>query len=225
MSYNIKGHGSLFWRSHIDEIARVIRDANPDVAGLQEVHRWRWQSRGHDQAAELEQATGLKLSFGRTLGDDRREYGNAILTRAEIVDTRVDPLPGNGEPRSLLAATIAFGGVRMHAYVTHFSAWGRFGAKNRMGQAEAVARIAGSSTLPFVLMGDFNSTPSSEELRAFHDGKLVSSCFPLDVITYRATKKCLDYVFADPGWHIRDARVLTLGPSDHWPLVAELERE
>jgi len=225
MTYNIKGHGALLSRSHIDEIARVIRDANPDIVGLQEVHRRRWQSRGRDQAAELESATGLQLSFGRSLGDHDREYGNAILTRGTIVDSRVEPLPGSGEPRSLLTTTIELDGVSMKTFVTHFAAWGRFGSKSRMLQAAAVVKIAESSMLPFVLAGDFNATPSSEELRAFHDGKLVTSCFPPDVITHRATKKCFDYIFADSSWQIRDARVLTHGPSDHWPLVAEIERD
>ena len=225
MTYNIKGHGALLSRSHLDEIGRVIREANPDVVGLQEVHRRRWQSRGRDQAAELEQSTGLTLRFGRSLGDDDRDYGNAILARGSVVDARVEPLPGRGEPRSLLASTIEFDGLRMHAYVTHFAAWGRFGTKNRLLQAEAVAKIAETSTLPFVLAGDFNSDPTSEELRVFHDGKLVSSCFPSDVVTHRATKKCLDYIFADSSWQVRDARVLTHGPSDHWPLVVDLERE
>ncbi len=225
MTYNIKGHGALLSRSHVEEIAHVIREANPDVVGLQEVHRRRWQSRGRDQAAELERATGLTLHFGRSLGDDERDYGNAILTRGRIAEARVEALPGSGEPRTLLASTIEFDGLRMHMYVTHFAAWGRFGRKNRLQQAETVVKIAETSTLPFVLTGDFNSDPSSEELRAFHDGKLVSSCFPSDVITHRATKKCLDYIFADSSWRVRDARVLRHGPSDHWPLIAELERE
>jgi endonuclease/exonuclease/phosphatase family metal-dependent hydrolase len=224
MTWNIKGQAAFFSRSHVDEIARAIRDASPDLVGLQEVHRRRWQSRGRDQAADLAAATGLNLFFGRSLGNDNREYGNAILTRGAIVDARVEALPGGGEPRSLLASTIELGGLRMHAFVTHFAAWGRFGRKNRLLQSEAVVKIAEQSTLPFVLMGDFNSDPSGEELRVFLEGKLVSSCFPADVITHRATRKCLDYVFADPAWQVRDARVLQLGPSDHWPLVAELER-
>jgi endonuclease/exonuclease/phosphatase family metal-dependent hydrolase len=44
------------------------------------------------------------------------------------------------------------------------------------------------------------------------------------VVTYRATKQCLDYIFTDPTWRIGDARVITRGPSDHWPLLAAIER-
>jgi endonuclease/exonuclease/phosphatase family metal-dependent hydrolase len=225
LTYNIKGHGSLFSRSHVDDIAEVIRGANADIAGLQEVHRRTWQARRRDQAAELERATGMSLFFGPSFGDARQDYGNAILTRGRIVDARVEPLPGTGEPRTLLASTVELDGFRLHAFVTHLAAWGRFGARARLMQAEAVAKVASQSELPFVLTGDFNSTPSSDELRVFHDGELVLSCFIAAAITHRATRKCLDYVFADRGWIVRDVQVLKHGPSDHWPVVAELERE
>jgi endonuclease/exonuclease/phosphatase family metal-dependent hydrolase len=225
MSYNIKGFGSLFGRSHIEDIARVIRDANPDVVGLQEVHRRTWQSRFRDQAAELQQATGMNAFFGRSFGDDRKDYGNALLTRGTIVDGRVELLPGKGEQRSLLSSTIDLDGLRLHAYVTHLAAWGRFGSKTRLLQAKAVAELTARSELPFVLTGDFNSDPTSDELRVFHEGELVMSCFVGDVVTHRATRSCLDYIFVDTGWTIRESKVLPLGPSDHWPLVAEIERD
>lgn len=224
MSYNIKGHGALLKPVHIDEIAAMIVAAKPDIAGIQEVHRRTWQSRFRDQAAELERLTGMQLVFGRAVGGERREYGNAILTRGEIAEWHVEPLPGSGEPRTILSVTLQINGAPLVAYVTHLSAWGRLGIKNRLAQAEAVAERVSRSTLPFVLTGDFNSAPHSEELRVFRSGLLAMSCFADPVITYRATRQCLDYIFVDPGWRIRNAEVVKGGPSDHWPLVADLER-
>jgi endonuclease/exonuclease/phosphatase family metal-dependent hydrolase len=219
MSYNIKGSRTLSARTHVDELAAVIRDAAPDVAGLQEVHRGTRHVRRRDQPAELQRATAMNAFFGESF----EGYGNLLLTRGTIVDARVERLPGKGEPRTLLAATIDIDGLRFIAYVTHLVAWRRLGARTRLMQATAVAEIVASSPLPFVLMGDFNSTPGESELSVFQDGKLVTSCFAADVITHRATKSCLDYVFADPRWTIRDARVLRVGPSDHWPLVTDLD--
>lgn len=225
LSYNIKGFGSLFGRTHISDVAKVIRDANADIVGLQEVHQRTWQSRRRDQAAELEQETGLKLYFGRSFGDDKTAYGNALLTRGDVIDAHVEPLPGKGEQRTLLVSTIELDGLRLHAYVTHLAAWGRFGRKTRLMQAQAVHERTSRSELPYVLMGDFNSSPTSAELRVFHDTDLVSSCFIGDVVTHRATRSCLDYIFVDTGWMIRNSEVLPHGPSDHWPLVADLERK
>ena len=222
MTYNIKGHGSLLRGRHIERVAEVIRETNPDIAGIQEIHRGTWKVRFQDQAAELERLTGMQLYFGRAMGKGKTEYGNALLTRGRIVDAGIDPLPGGGEPRSLLRARVEIDGMQLIAYVTHLAAWGR--ARTRLMQAEAVARIVEKSELPFVLMGDFNSTPTSDELRVFHDGSIVSSCFAETIVTYRATKECLDYIFADPKWLIRDAKVIARGPSDHWPLLAAMER-
>ncbi len=52
---------------------------------------------------------------------------------------------------------------------------------------------------------------------------IFASCFREPVITHRATKSCLDSIFVDPRWQIRDGQVLREGPSDHRPLIAELE--
>src|ERR671921_531594 len=101
MSYNIKGQAALLHGDHIREIGRVIREANADVVGLQEVHRGTFLSRRRDQPAELEEASGMKVYFGPSFGDERRSYGNAILTRLPVEETHVEPLPGKGEPRSL----------------------------------------------------------------------------------------------------------------------------
>lgn len=224
MTYNIKGHGSLLRGRHIERVADVIRETKPDIVGVQEMHRRTWKARFRDQAAELERLTGMQLFFGRATGDGDSEYGNALLTRGRIVETRIDPLPGKGEPRSLLGATIDIDGTRLIAYVTHLAAWARFASRTRLLQAEAVARLVAASALPFVLMGDFNTSPTSDELSVFHDGTIVTSCFVEKIVTHRATKRCLDYIFTDPSWQIRDARVIPRGPSDHWPLLAAIER-
>ena len=224
MTYNIKGQAALLKGRHLERIAATIVEAKPDIAGVQEVHRRTWQSRFHDQAAELERLTGMQLVFGRAFGNERSEYGNALLTRGRIAEWHVEPLPGSGEPRTILAVTLDAGGTSLVAYVTHLSAWGRFGTQKRLLQASAVAARVSRSELPFVLTGDFNSAPHSEELRVFRSGDLVTSCFADPVVTYRATRQCLDYIFVDPGWRIRNTQVVQRGPSDHWPLIAEIER-
>lgn len=224
MTYNIKGHGTLLRGGHIEGIAEVIAEAKPDIVGVQEVHRKGWKARFHDQAADLERLTGMSLAFGPAMIKGNSEYGNAILTRGRIAEAHTAPLPGSGEPRAVLAATVQLDGLEVIAYVTHLAAWGRFGSKTRLAQAQAVANLAAHSTKPFILTGDFNSNPTSEELKVFHEGELVMSCFVDSVITHRATRQCLDYIFVDPSWKIVDARAVKSGPSDHWPLVADLER-
>src|SRR5882724_1765131 len=110
MTYNIAGHDELVRSDHIARIAAVINQVRPDIVGLQEVHRWTWQSRFHDQFAELERRTGMHGFFGRSLQKGRGEFGNAILTRGEIVSAVVYPLAGSGEPRTLIESVLRIDG-------------------------------------------------------------------------------------------------------------------
>src|SRR5579859_6455998 len=100
MTYNIKGQAALFHRDHTRQIGRLIRDAQADVVGLQELHRGTWQSRFRDQLAEIEDASGMQAYFGPSFGDEHRAYGNAILTRGRVEEYHVEALAGRGEPRS-----------------------------------------------------------------------------------------------------------------------------
>ncbi|MHB0972188.1 MAG: endonuclease/exonuclease/phosphatase family protein [Thermoanaerobaculia bacterium] len=111
MSYNIKGPGSLFRDRHLEEIASVIQQAKPDVVGIQELHRKTLHARYRDQLAELESKTGMRACFGRSLLRKRGEYGNAILVRGEITESEVLPLPGKGEPRTVLRAALQIGSI------------------------------------------------------------------------------------------------------------------
>lgn len=224
MSYNVKGHGVLSRRSHIEEVAATIAAVSPDLVGLQEIHRRSPRSLHKDQLEEIGNATGLNVCFGRSFSFGIGEYGNALLTRGTIVGHEVHRLPGKGEPRTLLSARVEIDRLQFDVFVTHLAAWGFLGRRTRREQARVVAEITRRSTFPFILLGDFNTTPRSDELREFHHGGLVVSCFSGPVVTHRSTRQCLDYIFVDPEWRIESAEVLKEGPSDHWPLVARLRR-
>lgn len=99
MTYNIAGHDQLIHGDHVREIADAIRRIRPDIVALQEVHRGTWQARFRDQLAELEARTGLHGAFAPSYVQWGGEYGNAILTRGEIVHAEAHPLPCVGEPR------------------------------------------------------------------------------------------------------------------------------
>ncbi|HUP64566.1 MAG TPA: endonuclease/exonuclease/phosphatase family protein [Thermoanaerobaculia bacterium] len=225
VSYNIQGQGALYGSLHLERIAGVLRKNDADVVALQEVHRSTWRSRFRDQASELADATGMNLAFSASTRLGRGQYGNALLTRGEILHSVTHVLPGRGEPRSMLEALVDLDGGVFSAYVTHLSAWGRLARATRLRQTARVARLVRSSRLPFVLAGDFNTPASSRELDHFRTGDLVRSCFTSEAVTHPATRRCLDYIFVDRRWRVQDARVIAEGPSDHWPLFAHLSWE
>jgi endonuclease/exonuclease/phosphatase family metal-dependent hydrolase len=222
LTYNISGHSELLDGDHIRKIAEVINRVHPDIAGLQEVHRKTWQSRFHDQLTDLERLTGMRGYFCKSYVQGSGEFGNAILTRGTMVAAINHPLPSMGEPRVLLEAVIQIDGATINVYVTHLTTWGSLNRKSRREQLECLARHVPASRWPYLLMGDFNAPPDAPEIEEFiktRPGILAGENIP---ITHPIMKRRIDYIFADWGWQVRSARALAIGPSDHYPVVAEL---
>ncbi len=232
MSYNVGGHGARWSRRHLDRVAAAIAEAGPDVVGLQEVHRGTKHSRLEDQAETLARLTGLSVRFGKSFDLHGGEYGNALLTRGEVRHVEIHPLPGPGEPRTLLHSRIGLAtsgidpaiGSEIDFYVTHLAAWGRWGRAARTLQiASLVARLR-QARGPFVLVGDLNAPPGAPEIGTLLAAELFRMCGEDVACTHRYMRQRIDYVFADPGWTTASYQVIRAGPSDHWPVMVELHR-
>jgi endonuclease/exonuclease/phosphatase family metal-dependent hydrolase len=222
LSYNLEGHAALVHPGHLEEIARVIRDLRPDLVALQEVHRGTWEARFHDQAVELQRLTGMSGGFGPSFGVLGGEFGNAILVRGTLRDIGVVPLPSLGEPRSLLRARVDVGGTELDFMATHLAAWGGLNRRIRTRQAYCLAEQARAAGRRLVLCGDLNATPDSAELAALLEGRLLRLSGRAAEPTHALLDQRIDYIFAGPGWEVGPAAVVRVGPSDHWPITAEL---
>ena len=222
LSYNIEGHAELYRSNHIQRIAEVIKQYQPDIVGLQEVHRGTWQSRFRDQVAELQAVTGMHAYFGRSYENFGGQFGNALLTRGTIVSAIVHPLPSVGEPRTLIESVIDIDGARLNVYVTHLTTWGKFNRSNRREQLQCVAKHVASSRYPYLLLGDFNAPPEAPEVASFIAARPAMLCGREIGVTHHLMNERIDYIFADWGFDVRSARVFSIGPSDHWPITAEL---
>ncbi len=222
MSYNIQGHAAKGRPDFLPKLAEVIAAAQPDVVGLQEVHCRTRVGPAH-QGEVLASLTGMNLAFGRSCGMDGGDYGNAILTRGEIQSTFVHPLPGSGEPRSVLQADISFEGTGITFFATHLAAWGRLLRMARMTQIAELGDITARGSLPHVLVGDFNVPPGADEVRTLLSHGHLRVIGDARESTFPMTRQRLDYIFADPRWELVGTEVLRRGPSDHWPITAELK--
>jgi endonuclease/exonuclease/phosphatase family metal-dependent hydrolase len=222
MTYNIAGHDELLDGDHVSKIAAAIRRLHPDIVALQEVHRGTWQARFHDQLAELEAGTGLRGYFAPSYVQWGGGYGNAILTRGEILRAEAHPLPCIGEPRALLEATIRIDGATLDVYATHLTTWGRLNSKIRAEQLQCLAREVRASRHPFLLAGDFNTHPEAPEMDAFRRENAAQLATREIGPTFPHWKQQIDYIFADHGWQVRSARAWPIEVSDHRPVTAEL---
>src|SRR5438093_179029 len=222
MTYNIAGHDQIYDRNHIRKIADVIRQVKPDIVGLQEVHRKTWQARFHDQARELHELTGLNIYFGPSYGEVGGGFGNAILTRGDFLAVTIHPLPSIGEPRSLIESVIRIDGATINVYVTHLTSWGRLKSASRDEELQCLAKHVRTSLYPYLLLGDFNATPQRDEMQKFRQLNAAQICGEDIGVTLPMLRERIDYIFADYGWDVRSSRVVKSGPSDHYPVIAEL---
>lgn len=223
MTYNIQGHAAASRPDHVPKLAEVIAAASPDVVGLQEVH-CRTRASVVDQGEQLAALTGYRLAFGRSCSIEGGDYGNAVLTKHAIKSAHVHPLPGSGEPRSVIETGIDLGGGAQFAFfVTHLAAWGRLLRLARIVQITELGDIIARGALPHVLCGDFNVPPGAEEMAVLLSRGHLRLCGAPGEATFPMTRQRLDYIMCDPRWEITSTEVIRRGPSDHWPFVADLK--
>lgn len=148
----------------LERIAALIREEKPDLVALQEVDRKCRRSKSVDQPAELARLTGLHVAFGKAMDYDGGEYGQAILSRFPIGDTRVHRLPGDGEPRIAFEVEVRVDDKPLRMISVHLD---HQQDERRLKQAETLAEALGKHHEPMILAGDFNDVPESAPLKAF----------------------------------------------------------
>lgn len=168
------------WVERLPLIRKQLTELSPDVLGLQEVLRLIPDEKQppvptptNDQASEIADGLGYNIAYGIAADyTGGLKFGNAILTRYKILDSRTFRLPGadSGETRSLLYALLETPWGRLPVFVTHLN-WKLHHGGVRVKQAVYVAeRIfvlapVEADVLPPVLMGDMNADPGTDEIR------------------------------------------------------------
>lgn len=220
MTYNIRGGWGSDGQRSTARIAGVIRDQNPDIVCLQEVHQRLPQSRFVDQPARLEAETGLPLVFQANLRLGFGGYGLAIASRYAVVSVQNHLLPSVREQRGVLQVRLGTPDGPLTVFCTH---WGLNG-EERKKQAARLAELVLAAPGPILVAGDFNERPDAPGVRQLltqtglldADAAQNRPTYPADVLEAR-----IDFVFFSPMLPLKSVfPVMTLA-SDHLPLVAE----
>jgi endonuclease/exonuclease/phosphatase family metal-dependent hydrolase len=232
-------------RHDLVRVARLLDDADPDLICLQEVDRhFAERSEFVDQALLLAEALDRELTWSPSIDKaptggrvERRQYGNALLSRLPVLSSRVHRLPGGGEPRSALRTLLELDGGTLWVTATHLT------TRSPDERAAQVATLAGLHTDSMeagVMVGDFNARPEAPELSALRDG--FGDAWELarerdDQAGWRfwqqdegrthpagSPHRRIDQVWVSTGVEVASARVVDgEGASDHLPLVVDLE--
>ncbi|OYD06312.1 metal-dependent hydrolase [Paludifilum halophilum] len=236
MSYNI--HAGIGWDQSydLDRIARVIRESEAEVVGLQEVDvHWGSRSRFENGIEILAQKLNMNVFFAPIYsrdGQPPREFGVAVLTEYPILDARnheitrlstQEPDPSPKPAPGFAEVVVNVRGVHLPVYVTHLDY--RSDPSIREMQVKDMLNIVSRRHREHLLIGDLNATPEAQELKDLfqkYEDAWASRSDPGYTFPAGEPTKRIDYVLATPGIRVESAHVPNTLASDHRPVIADL---
>ena len=220
-SYNIHGCIGRDGRYDRERILDVLRELQSDIVALQEVET---QRGGLDLLGYLGESTGSVAVPGPTLIRADGDYGNAILSRLPILNTRrLDLTFKRHEPRGAIGVDINCGGVSLRAVATHL---GLRPTERRFQVRRLLDLFRTDGVQPAALMGDLNEWFLwGRPLRWLHG--YFGSCPAIRTFPAHLPLLALDRILVHPrhaltsvAAHVSD---LARMASDHLPLKAVME--
>ena len=230
VTYNIHKCKGLDFRTNPSRIADVLRETRADIIALQEVVSASGAAREENQASFIAGELGYEFSIGENRRLRGAAYGNVVLARFPITETKNFDItvPGR-EPRGCFQADIKLDARHLlHLYTIHLGTafFERRRQVKRLLDGEILSR---QHLAPRILLGDFNEWTyglTSRLLKAHfrsHDLREVMNrrrTYP-GVLPFLH----LDHIYYDYHLEMTNAFVhrtrLALLASDHLPLVAD----
>lgn len=227
MTFNIR----FGERADMERIAEVIRRENPDLVALQEVDVYT-RRQGHiaagrsDYPAQLAAYTQMNAAFGRAIYFRGGQYGVAILSDFEILESSNDLYKHQGEEaRTALSVVVDTGKDGPVRFVcTHLDA---YSPAVRLQQIDELCTRYADPSIPTIVAGDFNETPDGETIARFEQ-TFVRVCDDKPTFPAEAPLEKIDYIGFAPADAFRPGRVRVLDTSkvsDHRAVVVRLRFE
>lgn len=199
-------------------IAAVVREMEADLVALQEVTL----DHAGQLAARLAHDTGMEPIDGTVFPRGVGRYGNVILTRLPVLQSRLHDLSvAQREPRGALDLVVGTEAGELRVCATHLG----LRRAERRWQLTRLAELLGSGDQATALVGDFNVWQRPRELAplaalGFMHRRVYS--FP----TWPYPMFALDRIFTRNPVGIsrchRHTSPTARVASDHFPVVAEL---
>jgi endonuclease/exonuclease/phosphatase family metal-dependent hydrolase len=218
LTYNVR---SL--RDDAPAVSRVIRDARPDVACIQEAPRFfRWRSK----CAALARRSGMVIVTG-----GRDAGANLVLSTlgVDVVATRDVLLSKNRgyHQRGVAMARLRHGGTEFAVVGTHLDGGSQ---PHQIGELHR-ALTTFAPDVPAIVAGDINATPNMpgwiELAGRGSDAFAVAGTGDGFTSNVTALTRRIDGIFADSGITVRSVQTIDTPDvriaSDHLPVLAELE--
>lgn len=209
----------------LEAIAEVIKQADADVIGIQEVDVNVSRSGNIDQAKRLAELTNTNYFFSKGIDLEKGEYGVLILTKHKIEDQRrFDlPMPVKSESRSVAIVDIVLAnGKKISLANTHLD----LKEENRIAQTQFINDLAVNCTNPLFLVGDLNASSDSKAIQALEKYFVRNTKSNKPTFPNVGAKEEIDYILISNPTKFKWKKYEVINasyPSDHLPLYAEIE--
>lgn len=202
MTFNIRHGIGMDKVLDLERTARLIDAADPDIVILNEVDQGTARSFGVFQTDSLGKLLGMNAIFGRSIDYDGGEYGNALLSKYDVIEFRIIDLSTDSllEGRSIFISMLDMGSDTLIVMGTHLG----LKPDERQLQIEHIMDVLPNSQR-LILAGDFNFEPGSEPFNRvvskFSDsaGDKPEDTFPAD-----DPEKRIDYIFYGAGLELKE---------------------
>lgn len=221
MTYNIQSGFALDETWNLERTARTIEAEHPDVVVLQEVSRGWLVTSGVDEATWLSQRLGMPYVFGANSGDGL--WGNAILTRAPILDTVSERYTVTKNlNRSVVGVKLNTQAGALWVFGTHLDNPGNAEAVRLAQTRQLLDFVKGRS--PALILGDLNSDPGDPVLSELNGAGFTDPGKSLltGELSSRDHRR-IDYILAPSNVTVQDLRIPDSTASDHHPVVARVQ--
>jgi endonuclease/exonuclease/phosphatase family metal-dependent hydrolase len=225
LCYNIHHGEGTDGKVDLPRLARVIRNADPDLVALQEVDNKTKRTGGVDQTSELARLTGLHGRFGKAIDFEGGGYGQAVLSRFVIGEANVHTLPGMPEREQRIAFEVRFKFENrdLSFVTTHLH---HQEPALREKQAAKLNGLFADTERPVILAGDLNATPESKPISTLKSTWTIATADP-GLLTFPSAKpnKQIDYILFRPRERFRVVGAAVIDEavaSDHRPVLAVL---
>jgi len=232
MTYNIFSGRTLDGSYDLEGKIETIREVNPDILGLNEVHLNTRHSNFTSQTETIGEALGMSHRFfARAIDHNGGQYGIALLSRYPILSCECVPIPdsydeqGNHpESRVHIRAEIDLNGRKIQVLTSHY---GLSAAEQEHAVAETL-RLKNPS-LPTLFMGDLNAQDTDAVMAPLFANFRDAACTltGADKLTFRSDNPTIriDYIFHTPEFTVENVKVLPSTAPDHRPVAAVLDIE
>jgi len=230
-TYNVHKCRGMDRRVDPSRISDVLSCCNADVIALQEVIADARGEPEQNQAQFIADRLGrYQVCFGEARQHLGAPYGNAILSRASVVNSQSYDLTRNGrERRGCLRVDVECGSQLLHIFNVHLGT--SFFERRHQGRKLISTDVLGSKELewPTIVVGDFNEWTRglATRLMSRRYGSVEARLHLRRKRTYPGVLPLfhLDHFYFDQRLELVKAELvktkLALVASDHLPIVAE----